>query len=556
MKKTLTIVTICALLLPLLAVAKKGNKTQVAQNLNIFNSIYKELESWYVDTLDSDKNIRNAIDYMLSQIDPYTEYYPLQEQEALTQISTGEFSGIGCLISSRNGQVLMSKPEWGSPSRNAGVKHGDILLAIDGDTLAPNIALSDVTKRLRGQGGTHVRVTVQRPYATDSILDIDITRGTIRTNPVPYYGMLRDGVGYINLTTFSEQSGPKVKEALQALKKNPELKSIVLDLRDNGGGLLESAVQIVGFFVPKGTEVLRTRFRDPDNEKIYKTTQSPIDTNIPLAVLINDGTASSAEIVSGALQDLDRAVIIGERSYGKGLVQNTRPLPFDGVLKLTVARYYIPSGRLIQALDYSHRNPDGSPARVPDSLTNVFHTVVGREVRDGGGITPDVKIEHADINRLIYNIITQDWAYNYATRYSALEQNRMPAAADFAITDSIYDDFKAFIDPEKFQYDRAYETSLNMLRDAAKAEGYLTDSVAAQFDILEGMLKQDLNRELDFNKEQLSKVLDTEISQRFYSDGECVMREITYDDPDVDAAIEILTTPSRYREILSPKPQQ
>lgn len=534
------------------ASAKGSNKTQVAQNLNIFNALYRELQMSYVDSLDSDKNIRNAIDAMLGQIDPYTEYYPVEEQDKLMQISSGEFSGIGSIIAQRNGYVYLSEPQWGSPARAAGAKAGDILIAIDGDTLPYGYTTAEATKRLRGQAGTKVHLTVKRPYATDSIVELDIIRGKITTNPVPYYGMVDDGIGYISLTTFNEKSAQLVKEALMELKKNPNLKSLVLDLRDNGGGLLESAVQIVGYFVPKGTVVVTTKSRDEKQQKTYKTSQSPIDTQLPIVVLVNGGTASAAEIVSGSLQDLDRAVIVGERSYGKGLVQTSRPLPYDGLLKLTVARYYIPSGRLIQAIDYSHRNPDGTVARIPDSLTNVYHTVAGREVRDGGGITPDVKVTHPEMNRLIYNMLVDNWVYDYATRYAAQQGANVPSAKDFVVSDSIFSDFKAFIDPNRFEYDKLCETGLKYLRDAAESEGYMTDSVAAQFTVLEGMLKHNLNHDLDHNRPALTTLIDDEISARYYSEGDRVMRTLLHDQ-DLDSAKVILNTPNRYKELLAPK---
>ncbi len=531
------------------ASAKGSNKTQVAQNLNIFNAIYRELQMSYVDSLDSDKAIRNAIDAMLSQIDPYTEYYPIEEQDQLTQISSGEFSGIGSIIAQRDGYVYLSEPQWGSPARAAGAKAGDILIAIDGDTLPKGYTSSEASRRLRGQAGTTVHLTVKRPYAADSIVELDIIRGKITTNPVPYYGMVDDGIGYISLTTFNEKSAPLVREALLELKKNHNLNSLILDLRDNGGGLLESAVQIVGYFVPKGTEVVITKSRDEKQKKTYKTSQSPIDTQLPLVVLVNGGTASAAEIVSGSLQDLDRAVIIGERSYGKGLVQTSRPLPYDGLLKLTVARYYIPSGRLIQAIDYSHRNPDGTVARIPDSLTNVYHTVAGREVRDGGGITPDIKVEQPEINRLIYNVVVDNWIFDYATRFAARQGDNMPKADDFVVTDSIYADFKSFIDPAKFNYDKLCESGLKYLREAAVTEGYMTDSVQAQFDVLETMLKHNLNHDLDHNRDKLNVLLDEEISARYYSESDRVMRGLRHDQ-DLDSARSLLNEMGRYNKIL------
>lgn len=509
----------------------------------------------YVDSINAQKSIRNAIDAMLGQIDPYTEYYSVDEQEDFTSMASGEFSGIGSMIIQRNGHVELSQPNFDSPARKAGIKHGDVIIAIDDFTLPDGFTSTEATKLLRGQAGTKVRLKVKRPYVTDSIVDVEITRGTIRTNPVPYYGMLNDEVGYIKLTTFNDRSAADVKNAFLNLKKDPAMKSLVIDLRDNGGGLLESAVQIAGYFLPKGTEVLRTKYRGKDNEKIYKTTQAPLDTKIPLAFLINGNTASASEILSGSMQDLDRAVIVGNRSFGKGLVQSSRPIPYNGTLKVTVARYYIPSGRLIQAIDYSHRNPDGTVARIPDSLTNVFHTLAGREVRDGGGITPDVKVDLPDLNRLTYNIYADMWTYDYANRYAARQGSNAPDAETFEVTDSIFDDFKAFIDPAKFKYDRLCESGLSLLRETAQQEGYMTDSVAAQFDRLAGMLKHDLNHDLDFNAKEIRQLLDQEISSRYFDDATMIRRSLR-DDPDTAAAAAVLSDPKRYQELLAPSAKQ
>lgn len=529
-----------------------SNKTEIKQNLNIFNSLYKELQTNYVDSIDATKSIRNAIDAMLGQIDPYTEYYPEDELDNLRVLSTGEYSGIGSVIMQRNGRVELSEPQWNSPARKAGLRFGDRIVAIDGDTLPKGYTTQQASARLKGQAGSKVRLTIERPYVADSILDFEITRGQIRTNSVPYYGIVRDSIGYIRLTTFDTNSASEVKNAVVALKKDPRLRAIVLDLRDNGGGLLESATQIVGLFVPKGTEVVRTRYRGKNNEKIYKTTQQPVDTDIPLAVLINENTASSSEIVAGALQDLDRAIVVGNRSYGKGLVQSSRPLPYNGLLKVTVARYYIPSGRLIQAIDYSHRDENGRVTRIPDSLTNVYHTMAGREVRDGGGITPDITVKAKEMNRLMYNVIADFWAYDYANRFRARQGDTIAPADRFEISDSIYADFKNFIDPDRFKYDRMCESGMKYLREAAQLEGYMTDSVAAQFDLLESMLKHDLSRDLDFSAADLRDLLDDEISARYYDDGARVMRALRTD-PDLDAATAALLDPARYRALLAPK---
>lgn len=550
--KRLFLFAACAamLLMVMSAASTRSNKTDIARNLTIFNTIFKELQTNYVDTIDANKLMKFTIDAMLSQIDPYTEYYPAENQDDLLQVSSGQYGGIGAYIMQRDGRVIVSQPIDGSPSRQAGMRHGDIIIAVGGDTVTKEMGSEGVSKRLRGQPGATVKVRIKRPYAEDSLLTFDIMRQSIKVNPLPYYGLFDDGTGYIRLTTFNEKSANAVRDALINMRSTGQLKSLILDLRSNGGGIIEGAVQIVGLFVPKGTEVVRTRGANPKDEKIYKTTRTPIDTSLPMAVLTDGATASASEIVAGALQDLDRAVIIGERSYGKGLVQSSRPLPYDGLLKVTIARYYIPSGRLIQAVDYSHRNDDGSPARIPDSLTTAFRTRNGREVRDGGGIKPDVFVPDSVGNRLLYNIVSDYWAYDYANLFRV----RNPEIADadhFEITDSIFEDFKKFIDPARFKYDKLCESGLEYLREAAKSEGYMNDSVAAQFDILAVMLKHDLDRDLNFNREAIMELLDSEISERYYNDADVVKRSLRYS-ADIDSARVILSDPNRYRRLLIP----
>lgn len=535
--------------LALMAVAAtRSSKGDISRNLDIFTSIYKALQTTYVDTIDADKSMTTAINSMLDEIDPYTEYIPENEQEDFLTISTGEYGGIGSYIGERNGKVYISEPHKGSPAQRAGLKPGDVFIVIDGDTVT-GLHSSDITKKLKGQAGTTVNVTVKRPYVEDSIVNIDITREKIELDPVPYYGVVKGDIGYIQITTFSEKTFPQTRDALQELLKNPAVKSIVLDLRGNGGGLLESAVQVVGLFVPKGTEVVRYRGRDILNEKIFKTTHAPVAPDIPLAVLVNGGSASAAEIVTGSLQDLDRAVIVGERSFGKGLVQSTRQIPYNGMLKLTIAKYYIPSGRLIQAIDYSHRNPDGSVARIPDSLTTVWHTRAGREVRDGGGITPDIKVEAPEGNRLVYNIVRDNWSFDFANRY-ATRHSSVPAPEEFEITDTIFNEFKSFIDPDKFQYDHVCEMIIEQLEKAAQTEGYMNDGVRAQLDSLKVTLRHDLNHDLDINRKLISEYLASEILQRYYNNEGAVIEALKHDQ-DLDSAATVLQNPARYKEILS-----
>ena len=527
---------VAAAIVPAALAATRSDKAEIARNLDIFNSLYKELQVFYVDTIDAEKSINTAISAMLNDIDPYTEYISAKSQDDFATMTSGEYGGIGSYIIERDGQ-------------EAGLRAGDRILMID-TTRVDGWKSAQVSERLKGQAGTTFRVKVQRPYVEDSIQTFDITRRKIQMPAVPYHAVVKDNIGYIYLTSFTDKAAKEVRDALVELKKDPRVKSIVLDLRGNGGGLLEAAVKIVSYFVPKNTEVLRTRGKSLLNEKIYKTTSAPIDTEIPLAVFIDGGSASAAEIVAGALQDLDRAVVIGARSFGKGLVQSTRPLPYDGMLKVTVAKYYIPSGRLIQAIDYSHRNPDGSVARIPDSLTNVYKTVHGREVRDGGGITPDVAITYPQANRLTYNIFRDNWAFDYATRYAATHPT-IPPAEEFTITDEIFTDFKQSIDPARFQYDRVCEKSLGSLREIVKTEGYMNDSVEAQFAVLEGMLKHNLDHDLDINRKAIEEILAPEIIKRYYYQRGEIIENLKHDET-LDRAAEILNDRQRYNSLLSP----
>ncbi len=551
MKKLYIIAGIALLLAAVMAgAATRSPKNDVNRNLDVFSTIYKELQVGYVDTIDVNKSMRTAIAAMLDEIDPYTEYISEDERDEFSVVATGEYGGIGSYIGQRDKKVYVTEPREGSPAQRAGLRPGDVFYIIDGDTVA-GMNSAEISKRLKGQAGTQVKVTVQRPYTTDSILTFDITREKIEIDPVPYFGEVRPGIGYIAITTFNEKTYPKTRAALEELLKNKDINSVVLDLRNNGGGLLESAVQVLGMFLPKGTEVLRTRGKGQFNEKVYKTSGDPLAPEIPLAVMVNGNSASAAEIVTGALQDLDRAVIVGERSFGKGLVQSTRPLPYNGLLKLTIAKYYIPSGRLIQAIDYSHRNPDGSVARIPDSLTTVWHTAAGREVRDGGGITPDVKVVEPEGNRLVYNIVRDNWSFNFANRYAARNPaDSVPSPYDFEVTDTIFNEFKAFIDPSKFEYDRTCELILEQLEKAVKTEGYLNDQVQQQLDSLKTTLRHDLARDLDLNRPQISDIIGTEIMQRYYFDKGVIIQSLKTDAA-LDSVAAVFGTPGRYKQILS-----
>lgn len=500
------------------AVADEQNNsvrnTRIARNLDIFNALFKELNTFYVDTLDIDKSMETAINAMLEDVDPYTEYIPAKAREDFMVISTGEYGGIGSYIFERDGKVYISEPYENSPAAKAGMKPGDRILTIDGESVE-GWDNDKVSEHLKGQPSTPITITVMRKYDPDSIKTFNIIREKIKVDPVSYYGVIHDNIGYIALDTYNEHSAANVKSALLELKANPAVKNIILDLRGNGGGLLESAIQIVGLFVPKGTQVLQTRGKTKQQERNYKTTEEPVDTEIPLAVLVDGGTASAAEITAGAFQDLDRAVVLGSRSFGKGLVQATRQLPFDALFKVTVSKYYIPSGRLIQEIDYSQKDEDGNPKHTVDTTAQQYFTAHGRVVKGGGGITPDIVIEPKKASRLAYNIVRDYWAFDYAVKYAS-EHPTIPAAEDFKITDEIFNDFKTFIDPSKFEYDKVCEKSLEELKKTAEDEGYLNDETKAEFERLEKLLKHDLNKDLDLHRDDIEKLLGKEIIKNYY----------------------------------------
>ena len=529
--------------------AKKSHDSAVARNLNVFNALVKELEMNYVDTIRTDESFSTAIRALLSTVDPYTEYYSSDDAENLAKMTTGEYGGIGSYILQRDSFVYISGPYEGSPAALAGLKAGDRIVRID-TADAKGMASDKVSKLLRGPAGTIVNLRLERPYAgPDSVIEVAVERRKIQTPSVPYSRLDPEtGIGYIRLTTFIDKSPKEVETALDSFRNDPRLKGVVLDLRGNGGGLVESAVDIVGFFVPKGTEILRMRGRDKSAEKVYKTSRKPIMPDIPLAVLIDGGSASSSEITAGSLQDLDRAVLIGSRSFGKGLVQGTRPLPYDGFLKVTTGKYYIPSGRLIQALDYSPRNPDGSVARVPDSLTNVYRTAAGREVRDGGGLTPDITVDWGKMSRLLFNIARDNWAFDFATRFAA-ENPSIPAPEEFEITDGIYADFKASIDPKRFKYDKVGEDLIKQLNETLDAEGYMNDSVRSQLDGLSRLLIHDLDSDLDIKRKDIAEYLGEEIASRYYYERGRAAQQLKGDTAMAEAR-RILLDPAEYRRIL------
>lgn len=530
--------------------AQKSKDMSVARGLNTFSSIVKELEMNYVDTINSETAFKDAIDAMLQTVDPYTVYYPKEDREDISQMTTGEYAGIGALLLYKDGGTYVSEPFENSPAYKGGLRAGDRLLKVDTVDVS-KFTVDKVSKLLRGRPDTQVRIRVQRPYVQDSILNLTVTRAKIRNSSVPYAGVLPDSIGYIRITQFIEDTGKDVRAALDSFHAAPGLKGVIIDLRGNGGGLLEQAVDVASNFVPKGTEIVRTIGRDKDATKIYKTMRKPLYPDMPVAVLTDGGTASASEILAGAMQDLDRGVLVGTRSFGKGLVQTTRPLPYGGVLKVTVAKYYTPSGRLIQSLDYKHRNPDGSAARVPDSLTHAYKTLHGRTIRDGGGLQPDSTVNWKKVNRLVYNVVSDNWSWDFANKFRATHPT-IPTADKFVITDSVYNEFKAFIDPKKFKYDSAMEEATEALRKVADEEGYINDETTAAFDSLKKLLTHNLDRDLDTHRKHIEEYLGGEIVSRYYFDRGRTQYGIR-DDEGVDAARGILKDKALYKRILSGK---
>ena len=521
---------------------------EISKQLDIFNAIVKEVEMFYVDSVEIDKMVKRGIDAMLSGLDPYTEYIPEQEMEKLTRIQTGEYGGIGAVINQRDGGVYIHEPYGGMPAQLAGLKAGDFFLAID--TIDVSKASSArVSELLKGTPNTKLKLTIQRPGEKNT-RKFEITRKQVSLEPVIHYGVYGGKTGYIYQDGFNDKCAQAVKTAFEDMKQNQQINSLIIDLRNNGGGLLEAAVQIANLFVPKGQEIVSTRGNLKQRDRIYRTSLNPIDTIIPIVILINGGSASSSEILCGALQDLDRAVIIGERSFGKGLVQTPRELPFEGVLKVTTSKYFIPSGRCIQQMDYSHQNTDGNVNAIPDSLTSVFYTTNGRPVRDGGGLRPDFEVEEPKMPTMLYylyndrDLIIFDYVTEWAQAHPAIA-----SAEEFVYSDNDFENFKTYLKNKSFTYDRQSERVLNGLKEIAELEGYLDDNPNL-FTELEAKLTPDLDRDLERYKEQIKKILSVEIVKRYYyQEGEII--EGLKNDLVFEKALSVLADQTLYNQTLS-----
>jgi len=515
-----------------------------SKNLEIYHSLIRELELCYVDETDPGKMIRTSIDQMLRTLDPYTVYIPESQTEDIQLMTTGEYGGVGALIGQDSLNVYISDPYEGSPAERAGLRAGDIIRKVDDRTVAGK-STAEISPLMKGALGSSVKLTVERPY-THEVITVTLIREKIRFPNVPYFSLISPETGYIRLSGFTEGAGREVKEALVSLKAKGA-RSVVLDLRGNPGGLLIEAVDVMNIFVPKGQEIVSTRGKSRQWEATYACRYEPVDTLIPIAVLVNSGSASASEIVAGAMQDLDRGIIVGQRTFGKGLVQTTRNLSYNANLKLTTAKYYIPSGRCIQALDYSNRRPDGSVGHIPDSLITAFKTKSGRVVKDGGGIGPDISVEPQKLSGIATHLIYRNKLFDFATRYRNLNP-AIPRPADFSPTDQLYGDFRNFLAEQKFTYKTATEEALNHLIASAKAERYFESSESV-FDALKKNFGRDLDKDLAVFRPEISSILADEIIGRYYYQKgriEYMLR----DDNGLNSALGALHNQEEYRKIL------
>ena len=548
--RKLLIYIFALLSLPVVAQSDKDHNFTVAKNLEVFNAIYKNLDLLYVDKLPADTVIGNAVDAMLESLDPYTEYYPQAKGKDLKMLMTGKYAGVGALIrySPKYKNVFIDEPYENMPAANAGLRKGDLILSID-DLSMEGKTTQFVSDHLRGDAGTTFMIKIRRP-STGKIMKLKITRGAIKMPAVPYYGLLDSGIGYINLNQFTEDCSKDFRRAFVEMKKNG-MQKLIVDLRNNGGGLESEAVNIVNIFVPKDVTIVSNHGKVKRLDRDYKTTAEPIDTVIPIVVLVNNNTASSSEITAGALQDLDRAVIMGTRTYGKGLVQTTVDLPYNGKMKLTTHKYYIPSGRCIQAVNYRH-DRGGSTEHVPDSLSKVFHTLHGREVRDGGGIKPDLEIAPdtaSNIQTYLMSVIDStetvlDYIVSYVAKHPTIAN---PSA--FELTDEDYEAFKQHVLKSGFKYDGVSEKILKELVKTAKFEGYYNDA-KPEFDAIENKLKHNVAKDLDYNRDRIMQALASTIVSIYYYQRGTIEYTLKHD-KQIKAAQKLLDNPAKYKEILA-----
>lgn len=520
------------------------NYFEISKNLDIFATLFRELNMYYVDETQPGELMKKGIDAMLESLDPYTNYIPESEIEDYRFMTTGEYGGIGAIIRQKDDYIVIVEPYEGSPAQKADLRAGDLIIEVNGKSIKGKNS-SEVSKILKGQANSEVTLLIEREGEKNRI-EKKITRQEIKVNNVPYFGMLNDDIGYIKLTGFTETASREVKDAFLELKTKG-MKKLILDLRDNGGGLLKEAVNIVNFFVPKGSDVVSTRGKIKEWDKIHKALNAPLDLEIPLVVIINENSASASEIVAGAIQDFDRGVVIGERSFGKGLVQQTRPLSYNAQLKVTVAKYYTPSGRCIQKLDYSHKDDEGKATKIPDSLITTFKTKGGRLVYDGNGINPDINTDNREFSVIAGVLLAKNHIFDYATLYRNKHASINPAR-EFRLSDKDFDDFVKFLDGKDYSYTTTTEKMLDDIKATAEKEKYLIE-VEAELEALRNKIIKNKQNDLYRFKDEIKELLENEIVSRYYYQRGRIENSFAYD-TDTKKAAEILNDNKLYSQIL------
>ena len=546
MKKTKKIYLVLAIsIASLLSFSFVDNFFEISKNLDIFSTLYKELNIFYVDETDSGELMKTAIDAMLESLDPYTTYIPESDKEDFEFMTTGQYGGIGAVITKIEDWVYVSEPYEGFPADKAGLIAGDKFLEVDGESVEGK-STEDVSKVLKGEPNTSINVLIER--AGVKPFEVEIVREEIKLSAVPYYGIVADSIGYIKTRSFTRKISKEVEDAYNKINGDNQLKGLILDLRGNPGGLLNEAIKMANIFIDKNQEIVFTKGKIKEWEKSYKTKSDPIDTDIPLVVLINRSSASASEIVSGSIQDLDRGVVLGQRSFGKGLVQQTRKLSYNAQLKVTTAKYYIPSGRCIQALDYSNRDEDGSVGKIPDSLKTEFKTLVNkRSVFDGGGIEPDVKVEPYKYSNLLRSIIRKRHIFNFANQFKA-ENDSIPPAKKFVISDQVYDVFKQYLDDKEYEYETDTEKAIKDLVADAESEKYFSD-IEAELDQLKEKMNASKENDIERFKSEIKEVMEMEIATRYYYQKGKIESTIKHDN-ELAEAIDLLNDMNRYHAIL------
>ena len=533
------------LLIPLLSLSQTDNNFEISKNLDIYATLLKELDKNYADVINPGELTETAIDAMLETLDPYTVYIPESNAEDYKLLMTGQYGGIGALIHKNGEYVVISEPYEGFPAQKAGLKAGDKILEINGKSMK-NKNSDEVSEILKGQPGVELELLLDR-IDSDKPVAVKVTREEIKIPNIPYYGMLKGGIGYIKLNNFTQNAGGEVKKAYQDLKNNNELKGIILDLRGNGGGLLNEAVNICNIFVDQNQLIVSTKGKISSKNQEHYTRSAAVDKDIPLTVLVDRGSASASEIVAGAIQDLDRGVIIGQRTFGKGLVQNVVPLTYNSQVKITVAKYYVPSGRCIQAIDYFHKDENGNSEKIPDSLISEFKTKNGRPVFDGGGIEPDIYLDPMKMSKITQTLINKYLLFDFANVY-ATQHPAIPPAAEFTISDDIYNDLVAFLKDKNYDYQTASEEALEKLKASATKDNYF-DAIEPDYNSLKSKILHDKSEDLITYKDEIKLILKDEIVSRYYFQKGRIVAALS-DDPEITKAIEVLQGTTTYLAIL------